>query len=167
MSEELFSDTTEQQQQHTRFKPFDFEYDNDTSHDSITSAVEKKREYFTSNIILDYVKNAVSGKKYPYRLGTYESMRLYKVIDSTGRCDKDGFINKYGQVNKQSNILFYDSPEQYAKHKKNLRLTGSKHNELWQYNVNKWYNRNTRLFGLENGKFNKNEYDLMVKEGSL
>lgn len=162
MSDYIDHDRTEEQP-NSKFQPLNYE---DGSEEYRKISVEKKRAYYTSNTIMDFVKNAVSGKKYPFRLGSYETMRLYKVIDSTGLCDKDGFILlKEENRNPECNILFYDSPEQYFRHRK-LNFHGdATRTEKWQNEVSTWYERNTRLFGNNSGPFNKVEYEKMVKEG--
>lgn len=48
------------------------------------------------------IKNAVTGQRYPYIVGSVDEDLLFKVSDATGR---------YGR--KHPLTLFYDSPEQY------------------------------------------------------
>ena len=144
----------------TRFQPFDTENDlNDTNPEK--DLVVRERAYFPTNNIMDYVRNAVTGFQYPYRAGTFETFRLYKVFDTTGRCDKNGIIRLENEkVNDSPNILYYDSPEQYMKHRK-VKIS--------QVDVNNWYDRNTRLFGSRNGNgaFNREQYNMMVTEGVI
>jgi hypothetical protein len=149
---------TIEQLEFTRFQPYESEND---LQENPENDIVRERAYFPSNNIMDYVRNAVTGGQYPYRAGTYDSMRLYKVFDTTTTCDKNGiFLLPNEKRNPNPNILYYDSPEQYMKHRK-VKVS--------QADVNKWYERNTRLFGnrIGDGKFNKTEYDLMVKEGLI
>jgi hypothetical protein len=150
---------TIEQLEFTRFKPFDSL--NDLQDSNPENDVVRERAYYPSNNIMDYVRNAVTGGQYPYRAGTFDAMRLYKVFDTTSKCDKNGIILlPYEKRNPNPNILYYDSPEQYMKHRK-VTVTQSE--------VNKWYERNTRLFGnrIGDGSFNREQYDLMVKEGLI
>jgi len=150
---------TIEQLEFTRFQPYESE--NDLQDNNPENDIVRERAYFPSNTLMDYVRNALTGGQYPYRAGTFDSMRLYKVFDTTGNCDKNGVILLPREKRNQTpNILYYDSPEQYMKHRK-VKVS--------QTDVNKWYERNTRLFGnrIGDGSFNKEEYNKMVKEGLI
>ena len=70
----------------------------------------KNGKFYKTNTIQLYgsgqigyrIRNAVTGQKYPYLVGSAEEDLFFKVCDSNGR---------YGR--KHPLILFYDSPEQY------------------------------------------------------
>jgi hypothetical protein len=150
---------TIEQLEFTRFQPFDSE--NDFQDNNPENEIVRERAYYPSNDLMDYVRNALTGGQYPYRAGTFDSMRLYKVADTTGRCDRNGVVLLPTEKrNPNPNMLFYDSPEQYMKHRKV---------KVQQSDVNKWYERNTRLFGnrIGDGAFNKEQYQQMVKEGLI
>lgn len=51
------------------------------------------------------IRNAVTGHKYPYVVGSSDEYLFFKVSDSTGRHGRNYPL-----------ILFYDSPEQYENH---------------------------------------------------
>lgn len=51
------------------------------------------------------IKNAVTGSKTPYLVGSSNEDLFFKVVDATGNGGR-----------KDSLILFYDSPEQYENH---------------------------------------------------
>lgn len=78
----------------------------------------KKPRYFPSNKPQTFIKNAVTGVPYPYVLGTKEQSLLYKIVDTTGTCDADGFLIKSRDdlPNHNTNHLFFDSPEQCMSH---------------------------------------------------
>jgi len=150
---------TIEQLEFTRFQPYESE--NDLQDNNPENDIVRERAYFPSNTLMDYVRNALTGGQYPFRAGTFDSMRLYKVFDTTGNCDRNGVILlPHEKRNQSPNILYYDSPEQYMKHRK-VKVS--------QTDVNKWYERNTRLFGnrIGDGSFNKEEYNKMVKEGLI
>lgn len=96
----------------------------------------KKRQYYPSNKDGYYIVNAVTGHRYPWKVGSYNSYRLYKVTDSTGFNDRDGYrIQKNDDPNYEPNFLYYDSPEQASKHlrtKLDPRVALEWHN---QYNI--------------------------------
>ena len=63
--------------------------------------------------------NAVTGVRYQYTQGSFEALRLYQVIDSSGKCDSNGYTRtRWDPSNQTPNFLFYDSPEQYSRHQK-------------------------------------------------
>ena len=149
---------TIEQLEFTRFQPYESEND---LQENPENDIVRERAYYPSNDLLDCVRNALTGGQYPYRAGTFDSMRLYKVFDTTLTCDRNGvLLLPREKRNPNPNILYYDSPEQYMKHRK-VKVS--------QQDVNRWYERNTRLFGnrIGDGKFNKAEYEQMVKEGLL
>jgi hypothetical protein len=101
------------------------DYDNFNEEDIVNKTVKKsnrRRRYYPSNKPQSLIRNAITGIEYPYTVGSIDQLRLYKMIDATGKCDKEGFIitSKYDLPNSNSNHLFYDSPEQCMSH---LQLT--------------------------------------------
>ena len=103
----------------TEFETYEF-----TEEDVMEKNVKKrgKRRYYPSNKPQTNVRNAVTGVKYPYLVGSADQRALYKMVDSTGTCDGDGFMitSKYDLPNSNPNHLFYDSPEQCMS---NLRIS--------------------------------------------
>jgi hypothetical protein len=51
-----------------------------------------------------YIRNAISGNRYDYKVGSYDEDLLFKVAFATG------------EIGQDTAILFYTSPEQYEKH---------------------------------------------------
>jgi len=78
----------------------------------------KKHRYYPSNIPQTFVRNAVTGVKYPFLVGSNEQRQLYKMVDAMGTCDTEGFIikDRNNLPNLTPNHLFYDSPEQCMSH---------------------------------------------------
>ena len=78
----------------------------------------KKHRYYPSNIPQTFVRNAVTGVKYPFLVGSNEQRQLYKMVDAMGTCDTEGFIikDRNNLPNLSPNHLFYDSPEQCMSH---------------------------------------------------
>lgn len=108
----------------------------------------RKRRYHPSTSGRRCV-NAVTGLSYLWQTGAYDEMRLYKVVDSTSYYTKEGFLRELKDpINKEGNILYFDSPEQYAKH---MRV-----------NINPnycsaWHHRIDKIF--PDGKFNRVAYE--------
>ena len=92
--------------------------------DSQTKSQSKslKRVYYPSNKLGCRVVNAVTGDTYPWKSGTIDSLRLFRVVDSTGKCDNQGYYDRKGNhsesFNKDPNILYYDGPNEYMSHRK-------------------------------------------------
>ncbi len=123
---------------------------------SVTEPRKRRRAlYYTSNVPDSYIKNALTGHIYPYKVGSLESLKLYKVMDSSGTVDKDGVrLNVKSRPNSQPNILYYDNPEEYMRHRRVI-IDANK--------INNWKIKVKRLFSNE-GKFNKEEWSKIRAE---
>ena len=114
----------------------------------------KRRRYYPTKMGGVCI-NAQSGHRYPIMQGSFEELRLYKMIDATAFYDKNGFLrDKRDPVNPDPNVLFYDSPEEYMRHMKV---------KLPQDRVNRWHINQKRMFP-DGGEFNKEAYDEIRKE---
>ena len=99
---------------------------NSTPHNNLTSS--KPRTYYTSNVSNTFIRNAATGVMYPFKVGSNESRQLFKIVDTTGLYDVNGKRitpprqrSKNGVApsllpNPNPNHLYYDSPEEYARH---------------------------------------------------
>jgi hypothetical protein len=108
------------------------ENDNDLedsySVNSVRHILSKPRTYYTSNVSNTFIRNAATGVMYPFKVGSNESRQLFKIVDTTGLYDVNGKRimlprqrNKNGVApsllpNPNPNHLYYDSPEEYARH---------------------------------------------------
>ena len=54
--------------------------------------VKKKRKYYTSNNQDLLIRNGITGDKYGFKKGSKSELALFKVMDTTGRVDEEGFI---------------------------------------------------------------------------
>ena len=66
-------------------------------------------ELFGSGETGSKIRNAATGAKTPYLVGSSNEDLFFKIIDATGNKGR-----------KDSLVLFYDSPEQYENHQFNL-----------------------------------------------
>tara|TARA_A200000113_G_scaffold225090_1_gene244796 strand:+ start:7764 stop:8249 length:486 start_codon:yes stop_codon:yes gene_type:complete len=99
--------------------------------------------------------NAQTGQRYSIMQGSFEELRLYKMIDATAFYDKNGFLReRKDPVNPDPNILFYDSPEEYMRHMKV---------KIPQDRVNRWHMNQRRMFP-DGGQFDKAAYEEIRKE---
>jgi hypothetical protein len=76
-----------------------------------------RRKYYPSNKSQSLIVNAVTGEKYPYKVGSFDQTRLYKIVDSSGTCDGEGYIitSRKEPTNPTPNHLFFESPEECMK----------------------------------------------------
>lgn len=83
--------------------------------------VSKKPFYYPSNVQGKLIKNAITGVEYPWRVGSNDARRLFKVVDTTGTCDNQGRKlkpNAPEYPNPNPNHCYYDSPQQYMSHRR-------------------------------------------------
>lgn len=108
-----------------------YSIDSGSSVHRVGNGFSKQRAYYTSNGSSSFIRNAATGVQYPFRVGSNEARQLFKIVDTTGIYDVNG--KKYMppryrspkdpkpeklQVlpNPNPNHLYYDSPEEYARH---------------------------------------------------
>jgi len=109
--------------------------------DSINNEVEynvgffnSKNNYYPSNVEGQLIVDAITGAIYPWRVGTYEEKRFFKVIDSSDIMVSNG---KPSYNKRTPNFLYYQSPESYMKHKIVV---------LEESVITDWYNKYNLLF---------------------
>ena len=118
-----------------------------------------KRMYYPSNKKGAFVVNAITGSPYKWRSGSVESLRLFRVVDASGKCDNMGYYDRRGNhgntFNKEPNILYYDGPNEYMKHRKtNVPAT----------QVNEWNTTREELFSGEGGELNYSAYQRLKND---
>ena len=106
------------------------EYEEDAD---VADEGEWRRSYYPSNIPEQYVVNAVSGIPYPFRVGSFESLRLFHITDATGMCDSKGVR---GTLNREPNHLYYTDPQEYMRHRGGRKAFPSAFVDAWRSNVN-------------------------------
>ena len=121
-------------------------------------SLNRRRLYYPSNNQEMYIVNAITGVKYPFKVGTFDSLRLFSVVDTRTNCDNKGYQIKKTDNNVEignPNTLYYDSPEQYMQHRK-VNLDSKQ--------VQDWYNKRNSLFSDQNAPFNREAYESLQKE---
>lgn len=127
-------------------------YDHDTFSDTNVFYVPKKKRLYYPTTLRSRIVNAKTGHAYPYLQGSYEELQLFKIIDSTARCDGCGFLQtRQDPVNRDPIFLYYDNPEQCMRH---MRITFSPER------IRVWRENHKRMFPEKQG-FNKMEWDLI------
>ena len=126
-----------------------------------TNTIRGKRHYFPSNTHDTHIVNAMTGVKYDYMVGSFESLRLYSVVDTTSSCDNKGFQIKLTDKTTETghpNYLYYDNPQQYMEHRKVLLDTET---------IQSWRERVSKLFPTtekSDGQFSIDAYNTLINE---
>lgn len=99
---------------------------------------KSKMEFYTCGIGKSYIRNAETGIRYPYKIGSKDEYLFFKASLVDGSC-----------TSKNEGVtLFYDGPHQYMAHQKC---------ELDQSIIENWeFTRNARL--RENKQFVRQQY---------
>ena len=108
-------------------------YDFEEEYVGVVDYHKKYNRYFPSNKQEGFIVNAVTGVKYPLRVGSSESLSLFRVVDTTGEFDNKGRklkITSPNYPNPTPNHCYYDNPQQFMTHR---RL------QLNPILVEKWY----------------------------
>jgi hypothetical protein len=127
-------------------------YTNDDTMSSFDEEEAKNFRFYPSNAHGNIIVNARTGEKYPWTVGSYESMRLFRISNITGNYDSHGQkIERGAEPNRDPNFLYYDSPEDYEEHWKQYLDEGT---------VKRWHSMVISLF--PNGNFSKAKYDEMT-----
>ena len=73
-----------------------------------------KRVYY-SDIVDSPIINAVTGEKYPYKVGSNDEKRFFKVKSTTTYRNRSAKL-QYPASASTTNQAFYENPEQYMHH---------------------------------------------------
>ena len=85
--------------------------DNDNNDNNDNNNLTRHNFCYYSNNNRQYICDAVSNAKYPWKVETLDERKLFKVINTTG--------NLYNNSKSSySNFAFYESPYAYMKHNK-------------------------------------------------
>ena len=95
---------------------YDYEYETPRS----KGDRRNKRSYFPSNGM--YLRNAATGEEYPWKSGSLEATQLFKMVDSTGTHNAEGYkilLNSSETLpNPNPNNLYFESPEECMRHQR-------------------------------------------------
>ena len=102
-------------------------YDEESNIPTFKRHIKKKDRCYYSDIIGDYIHDAITNTKYPWKVGSFDERRFFKVLNSTGDIYNNG----------SSNTAFYETPHAYMNHKR-VELDDTLINN-WYVKVNKLY----------------------------
>lgn len=124
-------------------------YEDETYSETYCFPIKRKRLYYPTKL-RSRIVNAKTGVAYPYCQGSYEELQLFKMIDSTAWCDENGYVlSRTDPVNKDPNFLYYDSPEQFMRHRRTT---------LDPDRIKTWHINHYKMFPPNRG-FIKSEWD--------
>jgi len=93
----------------------------DFPHADVNGQNKKKCLFHPSNTPGQFIKNAVTGVEYPWRTGSIDAQRLFKIVDTLGKCDSTGYKlkpNSSNYPNPSPNQCYYESPQQFMTHRR-------------------------------------------------
>jgi hypothetical protein len=120
------------------YDPNDMDENNQSLTPKQSSSNFKKQNCYYSDVVGEYIKDAVTGAKYPWRVGSLDEQRFFRVTYTIGYVDpsRKGVYNSMGRSSKKA---FYENPDAYLKHVKYSV-------ELDQETINAWYNKQEELY---------------------
>ena len=121
------------------YDPTDNEHDNDHDnyHDNDHSILNNKPSFssrrkgnkcYYSNVVGSYIVDAITGEKFPWKVGSYDERRFFRYINT---------INKEDPYSRTFQKAFYENPHAFMRH---TRV------ELDETLVNEWYDNNEKLY---------------------
>ena len=72
----------------------------------MNTARSMKTNIYYSDVQGSYIKDAITGEVYPWKVGSYDEQRFFKVKDNS-------LLNKYDVNYQEGHTLFYKNPEEY------------------------------------------------------
>lgn len=116
-----------------------------------------KYKYYYPSFPGKKIVNARYGTVYDWYPNSIDSLRLFKVINSTASYDKRGYnLTPKEEIYKEPLFLYYDTPEQYARHTKvNIKI---------QMVLN-WHEKQKLIF--PNGIFSRKGYNEWIKRKNV
>lgn len=132
---------------------------NSDNHGTVKHVSDTLNKCFPSNTMGQLIVNAATGIKYDICVGSKESLRLFKVIDTSGKYDKNGNKRKNDDVKKiiypEPNHFYFDNPQEYSQHRRYL---------YHHSNSEKWKDFQTSITDNVSGDVDLNKYKTYKKD---
>jgi hypothetical protein len=80
-------------------------------------------DFYPSNIVNSRIVNALSGMAYDDKVGSKEEVNYFRVIESSGKYNHEGYKLPQGCYNPNSNKLFYETKEEWIRHLKMRKIS--------------------------------------------
>ena len=118
------------------FNPIENDYDQQNETTNVNVNINRKsknkfyrRQCYYSDVVGDYILDAVTSAKYPWKVGSLDERRFFKVKDTTQRDYYDG---------RGPRTMFYENPYAYINH---ARIS-----DLDEELIQKWYANVKKLY---------------------
>ena len=111
---------------------------------------EENRVYYPSND--KYIVDGISGMLLDCKPGTFDTLRYYRIVDTSGKADVNGIASTpHTEISRTPNIIYYQTPDAYERSQKQAVSVEEK---------SRWENTRSRMFGenIKMGNFNKEAY---------
>ena len=97
--------------------------ENDEPVDIIKSLIHKNvkkssRTTYYSDIVGESIKDAVTGATYPWKVGSKEEDKFFRVIITCNQCELNVNGRTHNTMGRGVHKAFYDSPKSYMEHHK-------------------------------------------------
>jgi hypothetical protein len=113
-------------------------YDDDETHDDaeLNVAHVDNREVYYSDIVGDGIRDAITGARYPWKVGSFDERRFFKVRSTIAYANHKakGVQDLCGRSARQA---FYETPFSYMNHQSVVLSDDS---------VKDWYNKANALY---------------------
>tara|TARA_B100001093_G_scaffold507866_1_gene569084 strand:- start:4787 stop:5170 length:384 start_codon:yes stop_codon:yes gene_type:complete len=93
----------------------------------------KVKHCYYSDIVGGPIVNAVTGEKYPWKVGSINEKRFFRVIDTTNNENTLRKGDENTSIGRFSHKAFYETPEAFMNHRN--------YYELDKEIINNWYSR--------------------------
>jgi hypothetical protein len=111
----------------------------DSSNDNKPNLI-KKQSCYNSDVVGSFIKDAITGAKYPWRVGSRDENRFFRVIYTSNVVDstRKGLYDNYN--GRSSTKAFYESPHAYLHHMRHKNI------ELDETIIQTWYEKMEQLY---------------------
>ena len=113
------------------FDPAENDNENDNENENPTVNTPNKSKYsqrYYSDVVSSHIVDAVTGAKYPWRVGTKNEERFFRVTNT---------VNDNNYQGRMPRKAFYETPYAYMRHKRVV---------LDEAFINKWYENIEKLY---------------------
>ena len=81
------------------------------------TAYDPYKKVYYSDMVGAPILDAITGAKYPYKVGSYDEKKFFKVRSTTAYRNKHSKL-QYPATHTMTNQAFYESPQLYMNHMK-------------------------------------------------
>jgi hypothetical protein len=98
-------------------------------HEDVPTSFKRKEVHcYYSDIVNSYILNAITGEKYPWRVGSKDEERFFRITNT---------VNRENPYRRTSRKAFYESPEEFMHHRKII---------LDEELVNQWHEKKNNFY---------------------